>query len=178
MTISDTRTKDPLLAVATVLIWLILGITAFAGIIVTICIPGVILFGAEFVEPPQLNPLSTETKVLICGLLAGVAALLYLFWRFFRAMQGIVRSVGEGDPFVPVNADRLTQMAWMVLAINIAAIPLAALGLHIARLVGESGGSMKGAFDLGGIILAITLFILARVFRQGAAMRNDLEGTV
>lgn len=37
---------------------------------------------------------------------------------------------------------------------------------------------MKGAFDLGGIILAITLFILARVFRQGAAMRNDLEGTV
>ncbi|WP_439486437.1 DUF2975 domain-containing protein [Blastomonas fulva] len=178
MTISDTRTKDPLLAVATVLIWLILGITAFAGIIVTICIPGVILFGAEFVEAPQLNPLSTETKVLICGLLAGVAALLYLFWRFFRAMQGIVRSVGEGDPFVPINADRLTQMAWMVLAMNIAAIPLAALGLHIARLVGESGGSMKGAFDLGGIILAITLFILARVFRQGAAMRNDLEGTV
>jgi hypothetical protein len=178
MTISDTRTKDPLLAVATVLIWLILGITAFAGIMVTICIPGVILFGAEFVEAPQLNPLSTETKVLICGLLAGVAALLYLFWRFFRAMQGIVRSVGEGDPFVPVNADRLTQMAWMVLAMNIAAIPLAALGLHIARLVGESGGSMKGAFDLGGIILAITLFILARVFRQGAAMRNDLEGTV
>ncbi|MDM7930271.1 MAG: DUF2975 domain-containing protein [Blastomonas fulva] len=178
MTLSDTRTKDPLLAVATLLIWLILGITAFAGIIVTICIPGVILFGAEFVEAPQLNPLSTETKVLICGLLAGVAALLYLFWRFFRAMQGIVRSVGEGDPFVPVNADRLTQMAWMVLAINIAAIPLAALGLHIARLVGESGGSMKGAFDLGGIILAITLFILARVFRQGAAMRNDLEGTV
>ncbi|MCO5792887.1 MAG: DUF2975 domain-containing protein [Blastomonas sp.] len=178
MTISDTRTKDPLLAVATVLIWLILGVTAFAGIIVVICIPGVILFGAEFVEAPQLNPLSTETKVLICGLLAGVAALLYLFWRFFRAMQGIVRSVGEGDPFVPVNADRLTQMAWMVLAINIAAIPLAALGLHIARLVGENGGSMQGAFDLGGIILAITLFILARVFRQGAAMRNDLEGTV
>ncbi|WP_439468048.1 DUF2975 domain-containing protein [Blastomonas fulva] len=178
MTLSDTRTKDPLLAVATVLIWLILGITAFAGIIVTICIPGVILFGAEFVEAPQLNPLSTETKALICGLLAGVAALLYLFWRFFRAMQGIVRSVGEGDPFVPVNADRLTQMAWMVLAMNIAAIPLAALGLHIARLVGENGGSMQGAFDLGGIILAITLFILARVFRQGAAMRNDLEGTV
>lgn len=178
MTISDTRTKDPLLAVATVLIWLILGITAFAGIIVTICIPGVIIFGAEFVEAPQLNPLSIEMKGLICGLLAGVAALLYLFWRFFRAMQGIVRSVGEGDPFVPVNADRLTQMAWTVLAMNIAAIPLAALGLHIARLVGESGGSMTGAFDLGGFILAITLFILARVFRQGAAMRNDLEGTV
>jgi hypothetical protein len=32
--------------------------------------------------------------------------------------------------------------------------------------------------SLGGLLLALTLFILARVFRQGAAMREDLEGTV
>ena len=31
---------------------------------------------------------------------------------------------------------------------------------------------------LDGILLAVILFILARVFRQGAAMREDLEGTV
>ena len=29
-----------------------------------------------------------------------------------------------------------------------------------------------------GILLALVLFILARVFREGAAMRSELEGTV
>ena len=178
MTHTETLPKDPLLTIANMLIWLILGITAFAGMVVAVGIPGVLVFGAELVDDPRLNPLSTEAKALICVLLIGVAGLLYLFWRFFRAMQAIARSVGDGDPFIPANASRLTQMAWLVLAMNIAVIPIAALGLHIASLVGTAGGSIKGAFDLGGIILALTLFILARVFRQGAAMRADLEGTV
>ena len=37
---------------------------------------------------------------------------------------------------------------------------------------------MEASFDFGGLILILTLFILARVFRHGAAMREDLEGTV
>jgi Fe-S cluster assembly ATPase SufC len=35
-----------------------------------------------------------------------------------------------------------------------------------------------GGLDMTGILLVIILFILARVFRHGAAMREDLEGTV
>ena len=178
MTIPDARAKDPLLTAATGLVWLILAIIAFAGTIVAIGIPGVLLFGAEFVEAPQLNPLSVQMQTLTCGLLAGVAAVLYLLWRFFQAMEGIVHSVGEGDPFIPVNADRLTAMGWTMLAINVAAIPLAALGAYIAQLVGEKDVSLEAGIDFGGIVLVLTLFILARVFRHGAAMRDDLEGTV
>jgi len=32
--------------------------------------------------------------------------------------------------------------------------------------------------DMTGVLLVLILFILARVFRHGAAMRADLEGTV
>jgi hypothetical protein len=45
------------------------------------------------------------------------------------------------------------------------------------------GGDING-FDIGfglspaGVAFVLLLFILARVFRQGAAMRDDLEGTV
>ena len=35
-----------------------------------------------------------------------------------------------------------------------------------------------GGISAGSILLIFLLFILARVFRQGAAMREDLEGTV
>ncbi len=178
MSVHDIRTKDPLLTVATGLIWFILGIVIFAGGIVTISIPGVLFIGAEFVDAPELNPLTLEKKALICGLLAGVGALLYLFWRFFRSMLAIVRSVGEGDPFIPVNADRLTAMGWTMLAINILALPVAGLALYIAKLAGENPGSIDAGVDFGGIILVLTLFILARVFRHGAALREDLEGTV
>jgi hypothetical protein len=178
MSVHDIRTKDPLLTVATGLIWFILGIVIFAGVIVTISIPGVLFIGAEFVDAPELNPLTLEKQALICGLLAGVGVLLYLFWRFFRSMLAIVRSVGEGDPFIPVNADRLTAMGWTMLAINVLALPVAGLALYIAKLAGEDPGSIDAGVDFGGIILVLTLFILARVFRHGAAMRADLEGTV
>jgi hypothetical protein len=33
-------------------------------------------------------------------------------------------------------------------------------------------------FGGGGLLLTLVLFILARVFRKGAEMRADLEGTV
>jgi hypothetical protein len=37
---------------------------------------------------------------------------------------------------------------------------------------------MDAGIDFGGVLTALLLFILARVFREGAAMRKDLEGTV
>jgi len=180
MTMSNHRYQpnDPLLIIAKAIIWLILGVLAFAGIIVLICIPGVFIFGAEFVDATEIAPLTVDIRALIALLLAGVAALLYLAWRFFQSMLAIVRSVGEGDPFIPVNADRLTAMGWIMLAINIAAIPLAILGTYIASIAGEDAISVDAGVDFGGIVLVLTLFILARVFRHGTTMRADLEGTV
>ena len=178
MTTQQTRLNDPLLAIAKGILCLIIGVMTFAGIIVAICIPGVIIFGGEFVNAPEINPLSTEAKALICVLLAGVAVLLYLGWRFFRAMLAIVRSLGDGDPFIPINADRLTEMAWITLGINVAMLPLAALGAYVATIAGAEHITGRADVDFGDIILVLTLFILARVFRHGAAMRADLEGTV
>ena len=36
----------------------------------------------------------------------------------------------------------------------------------------------KAEMPLSGLFLALVLFILARVFREGTRMREDLEGTV
>ena len=38
--------------------------------------------------------------------------------------------------------------------------------------------SVDADFSTNGLLLALVLFILARVFRTGAKMREDLEGTV
>lgn len=170
--------SDPLLMIAGGILWFILGVIAFAGAIVAICIPGVLIFGTAFVDAADMPPLTQSMRLMIPLLLVGVAGVLYLGWRFFRAMQAILRSVGEGDPFIPVNADRLTLMAWIMLAINVVSIPLAVLGANIAELAGDDVGNVRAGFDAGGVVLVLTLFILARVFRKGTEMREELEGTV
>lgn len=171
-------TNDPLLIAAKAIVYFMLGVLAFAGIIVAIAIPGVFIFGGELTPELASGELTMQAKLLVALFLAAVAGLLYLGWRFFKAMLDIIKSVGEGDPFVPANGDRLTAMAWIALAINVAGLPVAGLGVYIAQTFGEEPGSIDASVDFSGILLVLVLFILARVFRIGAAMREDLEGTV
>ena len=83
---------------------------------------------------------------------------------------------------MPINARRLTAMAWLMLAVELLTIPMAPLGIYLISVFDSAENSIKADFsfdfDFSGLILVLTLFILARVFRQGAAMRDDLEGTV
>ena len=99
-------------------------------------------------------------------------------WRFFWLMLGIARSVAQGDPFIRENAARLSMMAWIALAINALYLPVAGFAVYLTKRLGGAPGTVDVSLDFGGLILVLTLFILARVFRHGAAMREDLEGTV
>ena len=107
--------------------------------------------------------------------------LLAVGFVFFGKLRAIVATVGEGDPFAPENADRLNLMAWLTLLGQAFMIPIAGLGLLAAKWaepMENSDVTIDAGFDIEGILLAIILFILARVFKHGAAMREDLEGTV
>ena len=54
------------------------------------------------------------------------------------------------------------------------------LATWIKAVSGEAANDIDVdvGLDGGGILLILVLFILARVFRQGSAMREELEGTV
>ncbi len=115
------------------------------------------------------------------GMMAFAMACVALIFLFFSKLRAIISTVGEGDPFVPENADRLNIMAWMLLAVQVMAIPLAACALLLAQWaepMEDASFNVDSGFDLTGIIMVVVLFILARVFKHGAAMRDDLEGTV
>jgi hypothetical protein len=103
-------------------------------------------------------------------------------FMFFGKLRAIINTVGKGDPFAPTNAERLSRMAWLMLAGEVLLWPAAFLAGEIAEWASKYddfdlnvGGD---GFSLTGILMALLLFILARVFRHGAAMREDLEGTV
>jgi hypothetical protein len=173
--------KDPLLDIARALLLFLMGLMAIG---VAACLIGLplIVFNRDRVllaiaEETARMP-SSETAWAIAGLLVLVIAVLSLLFLFLRHMKRIVDSVAIGDPFIAENATRLTAMAWLMLSVQIIAIPIAAVAIYIAETVGEGTGTVDSTFDVNGIVLVMTLFILARVFRHGAAMREDLEGTV
>lgn len=90
---------------------------------------------------------------------------------FFRQMDCIVRSAQEGDPFTLANAARLSLMGWILLS-----PALLAVLVQLARLAPPDAGQVLNwvlASAFGFVLL-----VLAGVFRHGAAMRDDLAGTV
>ncbi|MCT2557576.1 DUF2975 domain-containing protein [Tsuneonella sp. YG55] len=117
----------------------------------------------------------------LAGVMAIGLAIVAMLFLFFRDLRRIIATVGEGDPFQPANATRLAQMGWLILGVQLVTLPAVWLGLQLVSYADEAENlhlSVDGGLDVDGILLVVVLFILARVFRHGAALRADLEGTV
>ena len=89
-----------------------------------------------------------------------------------RRVLAIVDTVRVGDPFILENAQRLQQIAWRVMSLEILRLAIAT----IARATWEPG--RVAAFSIASWVAVLLLFVLAGVFAHGARMRDDLEGTV
>ena len=173
--------RDPLLSITRAIIFIVQAVLLFAAAVLTVATPLVVVLRdritaalkAEYGEAALVLPIGAMTALLLLALL-----MIVLSWLFLRHLRRIIDTVGQGDPFVSANAERLTAMAWLMLAAQVVAIPLSALAVYIGTVTRDPVASTNFDFDLSGIILVVTLFILARVFRQGTAMRDDLEGTV
>ena len=134
----------------------------------------VIMINGDTLHPQHIGPdLITGMAIL----LVFSAAMSALLWFFARQLSAIVGTVSAGDPFVPENAVRLRRMGWVMLAVEVVGAPV--MEILAGRLSAVAGdGGVQFRLDGTGLLTVLTLFILARVFRVGAAMRQDLEGTV
>ncbi|MDQ1636821.1 MAG: hypothetical protein QOF62_160 [Pyrinomonadaceae bacterium] len=126
----------------------------------------------------KLSP-SPEAARLVMGLRAiavlGLAT-IPLNYAVLKRLLAIVETVRAGDPFVAANASRLQAIAWVLLALNVLSIVIGA----IARTVSTPAHPlhMNAGFSINGWLAVLLTFLLARVFAEGALMREDLEGTV
>ena len=122
---------------------------------------------------------SAESHALIAGMrwimMLGVIATV-LMQVALKRLYAIVETVSAGDPFVILNAERLKTIAWTVLGLEVLHF---AIGM-IARSVSTETHPLDidWKFNFTRWLVVLFLFVLARVFEQGARMRDDLEGTV
>lgn len=170
------KPRDPLLASARVLLILIMGVMVVVAVACAFAAPAVLVMHERVTSQLLEQGKPPEVIWAVVILLSLIVVGAVLGFLFFRHLYRIVGSVAEGDPFIPANAARLSAMGWIVVAAHGLVIPILAVVEWIRTVAERAVGNVD--FSLTGILLALILFILARVFREGTRMREELEGTV
>jgi len=129
-------------------------------------------------EAFKLTP-SPQAERLIWGLRA-VAALglvaLAVNYVMLKRLIAIILTVRAGDPFVAANAQRLQTIGWILVALQLLSMTIGAIGHVISTPA--TPVKLEAGFSVNGWVAVLLTFVLARVFAEGALMREDLEGTV
>jgi hypothetical protein len=130
-------------------------------------------FAALGITPASGIPMQIMGLRAIAAL--GLVAIL-LNYPVLKRLLEMVQTVRAGDPFVAANAYRLQAIAWILLALQILSLMIAAVGKAIST--DANPVRLDAGFSTSGWLAVILTFILARVFAEGTLMREDLEGTV
>jgi hypothetical protein len=124
-------------------------------------------------------PAGLEPQPIMIGLTAiatlGVLAVPLNHLILTRLLR-IVETVGRGDPFVAANAYRLNGIAWVLLALQLLSMVIGFIGKTISSK--DFPLHLDAGFSINGWLCVVLAFVLARVFAEGALMREDLEGTI
>jgi hypothetical protein len=126
----------------------------------------------------KLSP-SPDTDRLVMGLRAVAVlglATIPLNFIVLKRLLAIVKTVREGDPFVAANASRLQTIAWTLLALQVFSLVIGTIGKAVSTPAHPL--HLNAGLSTNGWLAVILTFVLARVFAEGALMREDLKGTV
>lgn len=124
-----------------------------------------------FDAPGPLARLALNTTILCVGAMIICAYL-----------RGVFETLVNGDPFVPENARRLRAIALVLAAIEISRLFLGVLVQLVLAAFGVTGGDETGRIEiqlnLSVWFSVLTLVVLAQVFREGAALREEQKMTI
>ena len=147
------------------------------GLIIALLIASV-LNEAWVMRALGIRPVEFESRVFLGAQLIMVIGICTVPVVDFvsRRLLKIVDSVRIGNPFIVVNAERLRAIAWALLTLDLMHLMVGFIGSKISS-VGVPL-HLSWGFSLTRCLAVLMLFVLARVFEEGARMREELEGTV
>ena len=115
------------------------------------------------------------TLQTVQGLAVLIIPTTYAAHRIFTAIGQIIDRAIAGDPFAVNNAALLRIIGWALLAIQVLDLAAGYLVMRFSEATGEYWGWSAA---VTGWLAALLMFVLARIFEHGAALRDDLQGTV
>ena len=163
-------------SVASIMRWLLGFVNVFVTVGVLFCALGVIV---ALLNPGVLDDLADVTlnagNTGVAHQIAMVAALVAACstWWVINRLRRIFLAVNQGDAFEPANVIRLRAVGLGLIGIQISGAILA-FSLPLSEGVTDRDYELNLSAWLGILIV----FMLAEVFRQGSAMRDDQQMTV
>jgi hypothetical protein len=123
--------------------------------------------GPRALIPPLLPPEQTivAARTYRAVQLLGGALGVPVLWL----LRAIVDSARLGDPFIPENATRLRRIGWLILAANF-------VFFAASFLLPPSYRDQVNAYP--GLLTALLILVLARIFETGTRMRTEIQETV
>jgi hypothetical protein len=131
-----------------------------------------ILSAFKLSPSPDADRLIMALRAIAVVGLAGIP----LHYVVLKRLLAIVETVRAGDPFVASNAFRLEAIAWALLALQLLSLVVGAIAKSVSTPAHPL--HLDAGFSISGWLAVLLTFLLARVFAEGALMREDLEGTV
>jgi hypothetical protein len=151
--------------------WLV-GALILALLVVSLIAPEFVMRGLGIASTATNAPLVLGMRlIMVIGIVATP-----ITHNVLARLLAIVDTVSVGDPFVVENADRLQKIAWSVLALEVLHLGVIAVAALVSTPTTPL--DMGSSLSVTRWLAVLLLFVLARVFEQGARMRADLEGTV
>lgn len=143
-----------------------------AALVVSVAVPS---FGAGLMGGLKGADVDPHSNFELTGRLTLLGAFLAcgFTWWIINRLRRILLSVNQGDAFEFANVKRLQSVGFGLLGIQLTAILLAIVA---PQAIGQSVTDYD--FSLGSWLGILVVFILAEVFRQGSAMRDDQMATV
>jgi hypothetical protein len=124
--------------------------------------------GFNNVDDPNRALGVSERVTFIAGFVASIST-----WWVINRLRRIFKAVNLGDAFEPANVHRLRGVG-----VGLIGVQVSAAILSFSVPLGQ--GMTERDFDpnLGSWLGILVVFMLAEVFRQGSAMRDDQQMTV
>jgi len=142
-----------------------------------------LLIASLVAEDPVMRALGVRPAELSSGMLFGMRMIMVIgictvpvVHFVTQRLLMIVATVKTGNPFIVVNAARLRAIAWALLTLDLMHLVVGAVGSSVSSAAAPL--HLSWGFSFTRCIAVLLLFVLARVFEEGARMREELEGTV
>lgn len=149
----------------------VIGVLIFLLFVASL-LASVTVFTALGAKPTADNYIMQNGMRMI--MLVGLCAIPLTHVMLSRLLA-IVETVSAGNAFMRENANRLETIAWAVLGLEILHLLVGLIIKIVSRVIPMD---IDWTFSVTGWLAVLLLFVLARVFEQGARMRDELEGTV
>ena len=173
-----------LLKLATWFCWFLIAVltVALAAVVVALGVAVVapaMLAHLDIPDMPHGVPLLPILGGALFGVGGGLICMVFVLLAV-RATSGIVDTAIAGDPFVGDNAERLKHIGWCLLGVMLVHfLTLMAAAAIVPKNLPEGVNLGSGSEpDPVGLLAILLIFVLARIFRHGSEMREELEGTV